>query len=182
MYRLRKSSFDPSFVEIYDGETVHEEVSFPHLLRKTPSFETIEAAKAWLEEEERKRARRRAVAALARRDLPSSMMTQKLKEKGFSGGAIRKALENLPIDDDAFWERTVAREFGRGYGPYKIEEKWVRRGMPKGYAFSKISPEMQKQSIEKAFTKGKTKEAVARSLIRKGFDISLVEKLFRLKT
>lgn len=180
MYVLRKSAFDPSFVEVCNEEGVVEEIPFSLQLKKSPRFETLEMAKEWLKEEERKRARGKAIASLARRDLASNLLKTKLKEKGFSSVAIESAIVGLPLDDDNFWQRTIEREWKRGIGPHRIVAKWVPKGMPKQLVFQQITLEMQAERIQEAFTQKKESAKIARLLISKGFDASLVEKFFRL--
>jgi regulatory protein len=79
-------------------------------------------------------ARAAAVALLARRDLPSGELRQRLSERGFAPEATAAALDALAaegaLNDGRYAHNYVAYHAGRGRGPIRIGADLRARGLP----------------------------------------------------
>jgi len=78
-------------------------------------------------------ARATAVALLARRDLPSGEVRERLAARGFEAAATAEALAALAsegaLDDGRFARNYVAYHAGRGHGPVRIRADLRARGL-----------------------------------------------------
>lgn len=79
-------------------------------------------------------ARAAAVALLARRDLPSGELRERLTARGFSADAAAAALAALAaegaVNDERYAHNYVAYHAGRGRGPIRIGADLRARGLP----------------------------------------------------
>ncbi len=79
-------------------------------------------------------ARAAAVALLARRDLPSGELRERLGEQGFAPEATAAALTALAaegaLNDERYAQNYVAYHAGRGRGPIRIGAELRTRGLP----------------------------------------------------
>jgi regulatory protein len=79
-------------------------------------------------------ARAAAVALLARRDLPSGELRERLGARGFAPAAIAGALAALAaegaLNDERYAHNYVAYHGGRGRGPIRIGADLRARGLP----------------------------------------------------
>jgi regulatory protein len=79
-------------------------------------------------------ARAAAVALLARRDLPSDELRERLGARGFSPEATAAALSALAaegaLNDERYAHNYVAYHAGRGRGPIRIGADLRARGLP----------------------------------------------------
>jgi len=79
-------------------------------------------------------ARAAAVAWLARRDLPSGELRERLGARGFAAEATAAALAALAaegaLDDERYAHNYVAYHAGRGRGPIRIGADLRARGLP----------------------------------------------------
>jgi regulatory protein len=79
-------------------------------------------------------ARAAAVALLARRDLPSGELRQRLGSRGFEPEATAAALDALAaegvLNDERYAHNYVAYQSGRGRGPIRIGADLRTRGLP----------------------------------------------------
>jgi regulatory protein len=79
-------------------------------------------------------ARAAAVALLARRDLPSGELRERLGARGFSPEATAAALSALAaegaLNDERYAHNYVAYHAGRGRGPIRIGADLRARGLP----------------------------------------------------
>lgn len=80
-------------------------------------------------------ARAAAVALLARRDLPSAELRERLEARGFDPGASAAALAALAaegaLNDERYAQNYVAYHAGRGRGPLRIAADLRARGLPR---------------------------------------------------
>ena len=78
-------------------------------------------------------ARLAAVALLARRDLPSGELRERLTERGFAPAATAAALAALAaegaLNDERYAHNYVATQAGRGRGPIRIGADLRTRGL-----------------------------------------------------
>ena len=79
-------------------------------------------------------ARATAVALLARRDLPSGELRERLAARGFRPEATAAAVAELvadgALDDERYAHNYVAYHAGRGQGPLRIGADLRARGLP----------------------------------------------------
>lgn len=79
-------------------------------------------------------ARSVAVALLARRDLPTAEVRERLAARGFEAAATTEALAALAaegaLDDERFARNYVAYHAGRGHGPIRIGRGLRALGLP----------------------------------------------------
>lgn len=79
-------------------------------------------------------ARAAAVALLARRDLPSGELRERLTERGFAPEATAAALSELAaegaLNDERYAHNYVAYQSGRGRGPIRIGADLRTHGLP----------------------------------------------------
>ena len=79
-------------------------------------------------------ARAAAVALLARRDLPSGELRERLTQRGFAADATAAALAALTaegaLNDERYAHNYVAYQAGRGRGPIRIGADLRARGLP----------------------------------------------------
>ena len=79
-------------------------------------------------------ARAAAVALLARRDLPSGELRERLSERGYAPEATAAALSALAaegaLNDERYAHNYVAYHAGRGRGPVRIGADLRARGLP----------------------------------------------------
>jgi SOS response regulatory protein OraA/RecX len=152
-YYLRRSSLEPSYFEVCEGEMIVQEIWAPFQIRKIPSsFESLEEITRYLQETEWKLAKGAAYRYLAARSLASPMLMQKLKKKQFSEEVCRKVVEELEklgyLQDDEFERSLILREFKRGYGPKVIELKLKAKGLGSRKVRELITREMQSEKLK----------------------------------
>ena len=75
------------------------------------------------------------------------------------------------VQDEEWARRLIEREFARGNGPRLIELKLKIKGVSPSQVRQIITREMERKKIRELMKKGKTPQ----SLVRKGFDYSLIE-------
>ena len=79
-------------------------------------------------------ARLAAVALLARRDLPSGELRERLDSRGFAPQATAEALSALAaegaVNDERYAQNYVAYQAARGRGPVRIAADLRARGLP----------------------------------------------------
>ncbi|HSX25943.1 MAG TPA: regulatory protein RecX [Chlamydiales bacterium] len=179
-FTLQRSAIDPNLLEVWCESQCIEEIFAPFIIRKIPvSFDSIERVKKWLVEIEWKLARSRAYWLIARRSYASGVLRQKLVEKRFSAAVCDRVIEELEksgyLNDGAFFEQAILREFRRGYGPKYIEMKLKAQGRK---VRELVTPEMQKERIRQLLPKLKgDRQKAMRALFRRGFDLDLIQTI-----
>ena len=76
---LRQSAIDPSFYEIIDNGIVVHEIRVEFLIRRAPSFDSIDDAIQWIRDAEWKGAKAAAYRWLAGRSYPKPLLKKKSK-------------------------------------------------------------------------------------------------------
>jgi len=176
MLTLSKSAIDSTWYEIRSGADVIEEIEIRFSLYRIPkSFDSVELIHRWIEELERKLVRNRAYRLISARSYPSSLLRKKLLEKKYSETLCNEMVEELQrlgyVQDEEWARRLIEREFARGNGPRLIELKLKIKGVSPSQVRQIITREMERKKIRELMKKGKTPQ----SLVRKGFDYSLIE-------
>jgi SOS response regulatory protein OraA/RecX len=181
-YFLRQSSFDPSFFEIQCEGVVVAEVKILFVLRSIPrSFSSQEEILQWLQETEAKLAKAYAYRLLGGRSYAKAALSQKMKGKGFSEEVCRKIIGEIEelgyLSDGDFAGRVIEQKMRQGYGPFYIERYLQQKGLDPTLVRLKIDEKTQKALLEKWMNKLRSKDRKQKIsfLIRKGFDIELIQ-------
>ena len=149
------------------------------------SFSSKEEFLKWFEDLEEKVAKQAALRLLAMRDYPSTLLEEKLMQKGISQKAACRIIEDFTsqgfVNDEEWVLRFIQREFAKGVGPKEIEvklwEKKIAKDRVADLVNTMITFEDQTEKIESLFrTKyfGTPQEKVISSLEKKGFDLSVI--------
>jgi regulatory protein len=180
--------------EIWKEDELHEECSLPFLpsrSRTWPCLATYEELKKWLQEEERKLAKKKALNLLARRSQPSQILRCKLKMAGFSDRVSQETVEWAQqlgyVQDCEYMQSLIRQERDRGHGPKAI--LWKLRA--KGFSQEAIEKELretlpgsrQTETIRKVMSKLRLnptdRQKTIISLLRRGFDIELIHEVLK---
>ena len=178
------SRFNPSWLELQQGDVVlaEKEILFP--LRKVPTtpFSSLEEAQEWLVQKERKMAKNQALRVLSRQSLASTILQQKLEAKGYSPGICGEVVQSCQsyLSDEEYWPRIVERELARGYGPRWIVWKWKSKGLPEHLVGILATPEKQNEGIRKIRAKLKDRKKAFRILLQRGFDSPVIAEAIAL--
>lgn len=142
--RLVAQQKDPSRVSVYlDGAFafgVHQDLVLTFGLAKGQAVTVARQAEIE-QEDQRYRARARAMAYLARKARTTQEVARKLRSQGFAEEVIEGVTDRLQamgyLDDPAY-ARAFARGrlANRGYGPARIRADLRRRGIPEALAAS----------------------------------------------
>jgi SOS response regulatory protein OraA/RecX len=165
-------------IEIWEGQTVLQEIEVVFPIRKFPSsFPSLDSALKWLLGMEKKLAKVKATRLLAMRSYPSTVLLQKLEEKGFSKKISESVIEELKVlgylQDDDYWTHLIQKEFQRGYGPRYLESK---KKAPATKVREMITESMQRKKIRELLKKFSSPQKAAQALARRGFDLDCIRK------
>lgn len=184
VYSLRRSAFDPEFLEIILDGVVIQEVKVLYSIKKIEtSFGSAEEIFAWLEKMETQLAKSAACRLLARRSFSKEGLFQKLREKKFSEMQCRKVVAEMEkmgvLSDLDFGEALLLRKMAQGYGPRYIEKYFEQKGLDPGLVRQRIDEEKQKELLEKWALKmrGKERKQKIAFLLRRGFDFRLIHNI-----
>jgi len=180
MVNLVRSSIDPRWLEVQENGQVVQEVEVHFPLYKIPrSFPSVEEALRWLRETERKQAKGRAYRLISSRSYPSTVLFEKLREKGYAEPLCQEIVQELQqlgyVQDEEFVVRMIEREFARGVGPRLIEMKIQCKGLKSDSVRQYISEARQKDMIRRLSSKLKLeRRKKIQTLARKGFDLEIL--------
>jgi regulatory protein len=161
---------------------------FYKYFKEQKEFKTIELLDIYLVEIELKVAKNYAFYLLSYKNYPSHLLIQKLIDigirKDIAKDQIKKLCEMGYIDDNAYIKYLIQTEIKRGYGPYYIRLKLLNKKFQLEIIDEKLNEiickEEEKRLIEINFQKikkTKSKTQIYQSLVRKGFDISLIQEI-----
>jgi len=175
-YHLRKSAIDPALFEIVAGSEVIAEIPVSFCMYRWPrNFPSLEAARNWIQEEERKLAKKAAFRLLAAKSQSSSCLKQKLLRKGFSAHLCEEIVQEMErlgyVSDEDLAIFLIEREIQRGHGPFYIEMKFRSLGIDSSKVRRIATDERQREAIRKWLPKLKNPGP---ALQRRGFDGDLV--------
>ncbi len=185
MITLHRSAVHPDWVELREGTQVLDEIEvrfrFRHM-RKT--FATVEEAKAFLHDNERKQAKTYACYLLSARSYASELLAKKLSEKGYSTVVVQETVQKLTelgiLQDEQWQQREVERELARGHGPRFVEAKWRAKGLPAQVVRKYLTDEMQRDKVQQLWQKLRKKSDRRKAigfLARRGFDLDLIQQI-----
>ncbi len=181
-YSLRRSEFDPEFLEIILDHVIVQEVRFPCPIKNLErSFSSLEEIFAWLEKTEEKLAKAAAYRFLSRRSFSKETLFQKLREKKFSHPLCRKVVEEMEkmgiVSDADFGEAVLRQKMGQGYGPQYIERYFKQLGLDPKLVREKMDEKAQRELVQKWMLKLRDKEKSKKIafLLRRGFDFGLIQ-------
>jgi len=182
MIALRRSAVHADWVELKDGEQVLDEVEVRFRFRHmSKTFVSVEEAKKFLHDTERKQAKNYACYLLSARSYASELLGKKLSEKGYSVNVVQETVQKLTdlglLQDEQWQQREVERELARGHGPRFIEAKWRAKGLPTEPVRKYMTDEMQKDKIQelwKKLCKKSDRRKAIGFLARRGFDLDLI--------
>ena len=158
-----------------------------------PSFSTFEELINWLNAEEKKQARKKALDLLAGRNYATHLLRRKLVMKGFSEKIAQDAVQWVQqlgyVQDSEYLRAAIRQEQARGHGPNAI--LWKLRA--KGFSEQAIEQEMkqvlpvaeQKEMLRKLLVKLRLGTAASdrpktvMALLRRGFDIETIRAVLR---
>ena len=176
MLTLRKSLFEPDLFEIVENETVLKEIPIRFRIYKFPRrFESIQAIERWIEDEERKLAKRVAYRLLGIKNQSKSELRKKLGKRGISDAVCELMIEDLErlgcLSDDSYEIDLIEKELRKGHGPLYIEMKLRSLGFENSRVRKIVDEEVQRKTIRKWIPKLKNPAA---SLQRRGFDLEII--------
>jgi regulatory protein len=185
MITLHRSAVQAEWVELREGEQVLDEVEVRFRFRHmNKTFVSVEEAKKFLHDTERKQAKNYACYLLSARSYASELLGKKLSEKGYSADVVQETVQKLTdlglLQDEQWQQREVERELARGHGPRFIEAKWRAKGLPNEPVRKYMTDEMQrdklKQLWQKLGKKSDRRKAIG-FLARRGFDLDLIMQI-----
>ncbi len=174
---LRKSAIDPALFEIVDGEEVVQEIPIGfRIFNKIPrTFVSVQATLRWVEDEEKRLAKRAAYRLLAMRNQSSEELRKKLARRGFSIGSIVEIIEELTrlrlITEAQLEIALIEKELKRGHGPRYIKMKLRSLGLDSHQVRRVVTEEAEREAVRKLIPKLKNPAA---SLHRRGFDPEII--------
>jgi SOS response regulatory protein OraA/RecX len=173
---LRKSAIDPALFEIVEGVEVVQEIPIGFRIFKIPRyFASIQATLRWVEDEEKRLAKRAAYRLLAMRNQSSEELRKKLARRGFSIGSVVEMIEELTrlglITDAQLEIALIEKELKKGHGPRYIEMKLRSLGLDSHQVRRVVTEEAEREAIRKLIPKLKNPAA---SLHRRGFDLEII--------
>ena len=175
---LKRSEIEPNWIEIHSDEGIAEEIEIRFPLRRFPKrFTSVEQAKKWLQEIEKRLAKNKALRLLSARSYPSKMLKEKLAQKGYSDRVCEEVAAELCayLCDDVYTKQMIEREFRRGYGPRYIEMKLKSKGL-RADVRAQITDEMQREKMVEMIRKLRarsTPQKMIQTLARRGFDLQI---------
>lgn len=183
MYFLRRSLFDPQFIEIIkDGCVVEERKASLAIKKLLQKFSSREELLLWLEEEENKQIKIAAYRMLGRKSYSKWAISQKLKEKGFSSGAIQKIIDELEkmgyLSDSDYTAMVISQKIRQGYGPAYIEKYLELKKLDASLVRIEMDYGRQKEFIQKWLVKcrGKNRNQNFQFLVKRGFDLNVIKE------
>jgi len=185
MITLRRSAVHSDWVEFREGEQVLDEVEVKFRFRHmNKTFGSVEEARQFLHDNERKQAKTYACYLLSARAYASELLSKKLLEKGYSSEVVQETVQKLTdlglLQDEQWQQREVERELSRGHGPRFIEAKWRAKGLPAEQVRKYVTSEMQKDKLKQLWQKLGKKSDRRKAigfLARRGFDLDLIMQI-----
>lgn len=183
-YSLRRSAFDPEYIEVVFDQSVVQEVKVLFKLPRVPvSFSSLEEVLSWLKDVEQKLAKGVSYRLLSSRSYSKMGLFQKLKMKGFSEKVSLGVIEEIEklgyLSDADFGKGVVDQKIAQGYGPMYIEQYLKVKGLNPRLAREIMDGEKQRESLKKweKKLKGKEKHKKIAFLLRRGFDLSMIQNI-----
>ncbi len=182
--------------ELWDDNEKQEMRSLcflPPQTRVPSSFSTFEEFINWLNAEEKKQIRKKALNLLARQNYTTCLLHRKLAAKGFCEKAIRETVEWVQqlgyVEDREYLRAAIRQECERGHGPKAI--LWKLRA--KGFSGEEIEQEMgqsmpratQQEMVRKLMAKLRLgtapsdRQKTVMALLRRGFNIETIQAVFK---
>lgn len=176
MLTLRKSLIDPDLFEILEGEAVLKEIPIRFRVYKFPRrFESIQAIERWVEDEEKKQAKKIAYRLLGIKNQSKFQLRKKLAQRGISDEISQRMIEELQnlgyLSDDSFEIELIEKELRRGHGPHYIEMKLRSFGIESSCVRKIVTENAQRAAIRKLIPKLSN---AASALQRRGFDLEII--------
>lgn len=158
--RLSQQRKNPGRISVFiDGSFafgLHRDVLLTYPIAKGEVL-SAERQRLLLDEDERQRAKSRALSLLSYRARSSDELKKRLSRDGFSSSAAEEAVDRMRelgyVDDHAFArEYAEARFRNKGYGPSRIRRELQRRGVGRSIIDQALSADVfrEDQMLEQA--------------------------------
>lgn len=184
--------------EVWENGEKQEMRSLHFLSPRTtvpPFFSSFEELGKWLDTEEKKQAKNKALQLLTGRNYPTQVLRRKLCLKGFSDRIVQETVEWVLqlgyVNDSEYLRSAIRQQQERGHGRRAILWKLRLRGFSEE-AIEKEMKEMmplavQKETLRKVIAKfrlsmepSKRKKTVM-ALLRRGFDIETINEAIKIR-
>jgi|GEM_PF-1674951 len=174
---------DKTLHVLFDNEVVRSlpAIIFKKHLKTLPSFQTKEQVLEFLDDLEKKLAKRRALYLLSKRQYFEGKLKETLQKKGFSEESTEYAVEEMLkyayLNDDLGVEKFIEREMRQGKGPYMILQKLKHKKAKVNaeIVFSIYTREKQLEMIQSLSEKSKKKgNQLIGYLERRGFSLEVI--------
>jgi SOS response regulatory protein OraA/RecX len=169
--------------DIFEDDVLYQHRHLPFLqyVKIPGSFPTLEELEKWILSEEEKQIKNAAIKLLSRRSYSRYLLSQKLKDKGFSEKTIRPIVEWASqkgyVQDEEYARALILQEIQLGKGPKMILAKLRMKGLVHMETMlQKLYPkDMQIEKVQKLI---KSKNIAA--CLRRGFSWDTIQTALKL--